>query len=455
MPDISKITLPSGTTYDIKDAVARQAIAGGVSFIIAWDGSTTPVVAEIPKGVVVIYNGTSYTGTLETEDAQVGAFYLIKDTNNFTKRSEIVNAISGQGAPGPYYVLDKQLLSTTDITLKNGNGIVVSSSLYSVTKNSEQSVISFTQANYDSITKPITATYLTESLDIYDEYVPVDNYWEKIGNTEVDLKDVVTNVFIATKPTATVIGSGATLSNTQPTVALATGATAGTGVVSVATGINSASASGGNVAWNSKDSVTALTGLGIPSTQTAVKSVSPTTAKLATSTVTGVQSSTTTASKATAATSQTTATGTGTTSSTNTDWLKGVSVSNETLTIGAATLNTQTTTQQTFSDVTVPIKANSATTVATGSTTSSGSGADIVTDVSVGDTFNAVTGYASPTSDTVIGTDSTFTVTQPTITVTPTTTNVKATASGGGATWSDKDQKTVVSDVTITVTKGN
>jgi hypothetical protein len=26
MPDISKITLPSGTTYDIKDANARQRI---------------------------------------------------------------------------------------------------------------------------------------------------------------------------------------------------------------------------------------------------------------------------------------------------------------------------------------------------------------------------------------------------------------------------------------------
>lgn len=35
MADISKITLPSGNTYDIKDAVARQMISGGVSFIVA------------------------------------------------------------------------------------------------------------------------------------------------------------------------------------------------------------------------------------------------------------------------------------------------------------------------------------------------------------------------------------------------------------------------------------
>lgn len=39
MADISKIKMPSGNTYDIKDAVARQAIAGGVSFIVAWNGT--------------------------------------------------------------------------------------------------------------------------------------------------------------------------------------------------------------------------------------------------------------------------------------------------------------------------------------------------------------------------------------------------------------------------------
>lgn len=33
MPDISRITLPSGTTYDIKDAVARQMSGGGIAFI--------------------------------------------------------------------------------------------------------------------------------------------------------------------------------------------------------------------------------------------------------------------------------------------------------------------------------------------------------------------------------------------------------------------------------------
>lgn len=35
MPEISKIKLPSGNVYDIKDAVARQMISGGVSFLVA------------------------------------------------------------------------------------------------------------------------------------------------------------------------------------------------------------------------------------------------------------------------------------------------------------------------------------------------------------------------------------------------------------------------------------
>ena len=80
MADISKITLPSGNTYNIKDAVAREAIAGGVSFVISWSGTSTPVPANIPAGVVVTYNGTNYTGTLSADSSQAGAFYLVKSS---------------------------------------------------------------------------------------------------------------------------------------------------------------------------------------------------------------------------------------------------------------------------------------------------------------------------------------------------------------------------------------
>ena len=455
MPDISKVTLPSGTTYDIKDSTAREMISAGVSFIVAWDGASTPVAANIPAGVVVVYNGQSTTGTLAAANGTAGAFYLVK-----------------------------------------------------------------------SKTTPSSETY-----DVYDEYVVIKPdiedsstwFWEKIGDTKVDLSDVVTNVTL-NKSTDTAIGTDATFTITQPTITLATGATAGTGVISLVTGISSASASGDSVtaltglgtastasvigasatikntqptitlgtnsssangrvsvltaatasntnvkatasgastAWNSKDEVSAVTGYESPSTDTFVKSVSSTSKKLATTSITGVSGSTT-ASKATASTSQITATGSGTVSTSNTDWLKSISVSNETLTFGAATLGTQTTTQFTFNDVTVPVSASSATTVATGAVADSDTnGATVVTAAGTGTTASAVTGLGTATTASVIGSASTFSITQPTITlatgasagtgvisltndVSPTSTYIGATASGGGAAWDSKDSKTVV-----------
>lgn len=451
-PVIERITLPSGNTYYIADREIRdvvdalsQTVAGGVSFIIAWDGTDTPAVAQIPQGVKVIYNNIEYTGTLSAETsgsgahAQAGAFYLVKSATSAGNK------------------------------------------------------------------------------DVYDEYVPVgaegSKSWEKIGDTIVDLSDIVTGVSL-TKQTDTVIGTDATFTITQPSVALSTDATAGDGVISVATGITnvtnpsvalseqsttatgrvaytksvsttkiSASASGGAVSA-SGDSVTALTGLGTPTTSNVASSVTPTTKKLATTTVTGVSGSTT-PNVVKSRTSQTTADGTGTASTTNTDWLKGVSVSNGVLTIGAATLDTQTTySAGEPSSITIPTAAGSATTVATGAVTTTGSGADVVTDVAVGDTVAAVTGYASPITDTVLGTASTFNVTNPSITiasgstgdvtvatggttkymaatasgteVTPATTNIKATASGANTAWNNKDSVTVLKSTTdVSVTKGS
>ena len=391
MADISKIKLPSGNEYEIKDAVARQMIAGGVSFNIVWTqtdyaSSTAPTAAKlatIPAGVVVYYNSgaNSATGTLAASDDTAGKFYLV----------------------------------------------------YSKTQSG--------------------------SLDAFDEYAVVgespSQTWEKIGDTQIDLSGVVTNVTL-NKSTDTVIGSDATFTVTQPTITLATDAS-GTGRVQVATNASGttkylgatasgggaawnskdaktvltgvktnntnvgATATGGNVTWDSKDAKTALTGVktnntnvkatasggnttwNSKDTKTVVTSVTASQSNLATGSVIGVQTATTTASKATAATTQTTATGGSNASTTNTDWLKGVSVSNETLVIGAATLATQSTTQFTFANVTVPIKNSSATTVATGGLVASGGGATIATNVSIGSSVD------------VIGNNATFTITQPTV----------------------------------------
>lgn len=405
-PVIEKIKLPSGNDYYIADRELRDVVdtlsdtvAGGVSYNVAWDGTSTPVVANIPKGVVVTYNNQTYTGTLEANNATPGAFYLVKSS-----------------------------------TLPSG-----------------------------------------ETLDIYEEYVPVgsagNKTWEKLGDTKVDLSDVVTDVSL-TKQTDTVIGTDATFTITQPTVSLSAENTTDTGRVGVIQSVDtskklSASASGAGVAWNAKDAVTAVTGYPNTATADVASSVTPTTKKLATTTVTGVSGSTT-ASKATATTSQTTADGTGTASTTNTDWLKGVSVSNGVLTIGAATMDTQTTTQFTFADVTVPTAAASATTVATGGTTTSGSGASVVTDVAVGDTVAAITALGTPSTKSAIGASATFTVTQPSVTIASgstgdvtyvsggTTKYIAASASGANTAWNSKDSVTVLKSTTdVDVTKGS
>ena len=57
MPDISKITLPSGTTYDIKDTVARAATAGTIVLV----GTTTTALTDEATTNPIMVDGQSYT----------------------------------------------------------------------------------------------------------------------------------------------------------------------------------------------------------------------------------------------------------------------------------------------------------------------------------------------------------------------------------------------------------
>lgn len=57
MADISKITLPSGTTYNIKDSVARAAIGGA----IVIKGTTTTALTDESTTNPIMIDGESYT----------------------------------------------------------------------------------------------------------------------------------------------------------------------------------------------------------------------------------------------------------------------------------------------------------------------------------------------------------------------------------------------------------
>ena len=385
MADISQITLPSGSTYNIKDATARQSIENIISA-----GLEYVVVTELP------------TASAET----MGKIYLVAHSH------------------GTDDIYDEYLTIRT-----------------------AQSGI------------PVTFTYS----------------WEKIGNTDIDLSNYVTDVTL-NKQTATAITA---LNSTS--------------------GYIGASASGGAVAWNSTDTKAAVTGYSSPTTDSVigadatfsvtqpsvtltensstatgrlqyVKSLSVTSSnKMVTTSLKGV-AGTTTASKVTAGTSQTTADGTWTASNSNANLLANISVSGEVLTIGAATLDTQTTTQFTASDVTVATANANDTTVATGTVSSSGTGSAVVTAVTPTtrymsasasgagvawdskDSVTALTGLGSPSTANVVGTSATFTATQPTVELAayPTTGNGRVPVTN----VSVKTTATVLTDATsLTVTK--
>ena len=427
-------------------------ISGGVSFIIAWNGTDTPVDANIPEGVTVTSN-PPVTGTLSPVYAQAGAFYLVHSATLTGGTVDDVHDVYDE------YVVIKPNQSDSDTWFWEKIGdtkLTLSDIVTDVTLNKQTDTAIGTNATF-TVTQPVIT--MSTSASSGTGKVPIVTGITSVTPGGNDNVSAVTGYSSPT--TAKVIGSSATFTHTDPTYSIS----AGSSGTSVATGITpttsyvKATASDGAVSA-SGDSVTAVTGYANPTTGNFVQTLASTSRKLATTTVTGVSGSTT-ASKATAATSQTTAIGTATASTVNSNILKNVSVSNETLIIGACTLDTQTTTQQTFSNVTVPIAAGSATTVATGSTTTTGSGASLLTSIGAGSTAAAMTGLGTPTTDTVLGTGSTFTVTNPTITLakeassgtgkvaindyTATTTHLSISkTTAGSVSFNSKDEKTVL-----------
>lgn len=118
---ISQVTLPNNVTYHVKDAEARQWIndiaAGGLTFVVAWDGSSAPVVANIPAGAVVKYQGETYTGTLAASANTKPNIYLVYSDVTATGRDiyeEYVTVNFGTAAEPSY---GWEVLGNTDISL--------------------------------------------------------------------------------------------------------------------------------------------------------------------------------------------------------------------------------------------------------------------------------------------------------------------------------------------------
>lgn len=370
MPDISRITLPSGNTYEIKDIVARDAIKSlnNYDYLLCTSAEDTPIGVEWEK------DGETIVGTLVASADTMYVIHLVPDDN-------------GSGDIFDEYITTYDEETTAYTWMQFGNTEAHLSNLgdMAYTDTGEvtiqpkgtnaDSAVTFTGAQSDTVLGEDT-TFTNSS-------------------SEVTFGNHTTSTVLTSNVTATV---PKTSSTTKHLTASASGTEVG-----VAT------------------SAAAITNLGTPSTDTFVKSYPGTTSKLVTTSVIGVGSSTTTASKATAGTAvnvattdtaKTVATGslgaeTSTRGANTPMW--GATVTNETLSFTFKPMSTDsvtpakangTITPYTFSDVTVPIKNSSSTTVATGSLASTGGGDTVMTGLGTATTASAVTEYGAPSSDT-------------------------------------------------------
>ena len=399
--------------------------------------------ANIPAGVVVKYNGTSYTGTLDADDAEAGAFYLVRSSTQgqtIIPHTTVIWESRGQGGTGATlnipnitFVSGKDyLVKICDLysgelriqeeTITAGSSGGLAGNGYSISSNG--STVNLSEYyNFSGATNDgwLEIYSLSGNLDVYDEYVPVgttgNKTWEKIGDTQVNLSDVVTGVSLS-KQTDVVLGESTTFTGVDPTI-----------TVTPSTTYLEATATGTTV--GADGTAAAVTGYSNPTTDTFVKSVSAETGKnLVTTTVPNVTS-------AGAASTWSFSMGSGSASETLI-----ISGGNST----APTLGT-------------------AVTVATGETAVGGSGDSVVTGVTVGSSASAITGLGTPATATVL--TGVKVTAQPTVALDSSASSgtgkvqvatgiSSASASGTGVTVGTNDEVTVLINTTdVSVTKGS
>ena len=329
MPDISKIQLPgSNTVYNIKDEVARSAIAAGFKFLIAWSGDSTPDRSLIPDVVTVYYNNTAYTGTLTTEAAEHNTIYLIRSTTELSGENDYYDEdVTAQYAGNNQWEWEK--LGDTQIELSNVvTGVTLNRSIASFVVDypspattdviGKNASLSFTQPtisvspDYKYIKPELTFTNRLVTTSVSTVSSATDVSVPNItGNTSVTANKSTWSFTMGTGTASetliisggngsdvtasyTVLGTANTASKVikgSRTVASGqisaqgTGATVATSVnlaasdavssgsTRVVSGISSASASGGAVTWTNRDEKTVLTGLGDATTGTGLASL--------------------------------------------------------------------------------------------------------------------------------------------------------------------------------------
>lgn len=216
MADLSKIKL-NGTEYDIKDVVARGVLPLIVTGTCAFSSSLTSgtdtiisitnvshTVAQIATAVIT--NRPVYF-ILTNSGSQIMLQYSIHDGNAYYFTNAYDPFISGVQDNESFNITVKasNITDISDSTYDafvyaityNKNAFVTQSEVITAINNAIGDVAGFdTQVVQTLPQTGITGTiYFTPNNhgtnDIYDEYIYVNNAWEKIGSTSVDLTGYV------------------------------------------------------------------------------------------------------------------------------------------------------------------------------------------------------------------------------------------------------------------------
>lgn len=286
MPEISKITLPSGNTYDIKDATARSAIANihTFNYLVCTEASNTPYGVKWDNG------GTTITGTLAASADTMYKIYLVPESN----------------APGDYYdeyitvnpsgsTYNWEKFGSTQIDIDNLGDLAYkdeATGSYTPEGQNEDSAVTFTAHTTATVLKSTTTATVpkavgttkyvkptvtpgsTSKLVTESKYVATSSDGGCVmpsfsigtgANTETLIIQNGTAPTFSSQTIATgsldANGSGGSVVTGQPTVALSTAATTSTGAVAYT---ESVSESGTNsVTFNtSGNTAAAITALG-------------------------------------------------------------------------------------------------------------------------------------------------------------------------------------------------
>lgn len=229
MPDLSKIKL-DGTTYNLKDSIARTLV---IPITTNGNGEMQPVGTTLIEAIeafnagrrIVLRNvnnnydlyidhanNTSLEGTSNNPDGN-GYFHITWDSNGLTGDSV--------GMP-PKTTSD--LINDSDFTTTSEVNSLITSAIGNINSFEVSVVASLPTADIDTH----TIYFISNSSSgdsIYDEYMYINNNWEKIGSTAVDLSNYLQKTDIydwakaSTKPTYTASEVGA-IANTEPAASI-------------------------------------------------------------------------------------------------------------------------------------------------------------------------------------------------------------------------------------------